>query len=218
MPTHFWFCFLAGDFDADATFLHESATARGRPESAGSSNRRKKASHPTSASSFASSAGSGDGSRHFSRSGSQSGMNLMLAKSSPLLQGSGTFASGLKERVAHPGVYLRSSRLSIVKIGYSRAVERILADFALPSKPLYASVEHCKLYDELRQLAVKYLDTHKHIGHDAAIANLYAAAHEPPHAPTVLQPPQSATPSPAHDAQHLKKRSFPKKSSPDPKP
>jgi hypothetical protein len=58
-------------------------------------------------------------------------------------------------------VHLRSCRLQQVKIGYSKAVEKILLDLGLPAKPLFATEELCAAYDELRNLAVRQLDSKK---------------------------------------------------------
>lgn len=63
--------------------------------------------------------------------------------------------------LASSHVHLRSCRLQQVKIGYSKAVEKILLDFGLPAKPLFATEELCAAYDELRHLAVRHLDTKK---------------------------------------------------------
>jgi hypothetical protein len=58
-------------------------------------------------------------------------------------------------------VHLRSCRLHQVKIGYSKAVEKIFLDFGLPAKPLFATEELCAAYDELRNLSVRQLDSKK---------------------------------------------------------
>lgn len=73
----------------------------------------------------------------------------------------GAFSPAEKSSLPSSHVHLRSSRLHQVKIGYSKPVEKILLDFGLSAKPLFATEQFCTMYDELRALAVQQLDSKK---------------------------------------------------------
>jgi hypothetical protein len=73
----------------------------------------------------------------------------------------GAFSPTEKSSLPSTHVHLRSSRLHPVKIGYSKPVEKILLDFGLSAKPLFATEKFCTMYDELRTLAVQQLDSKK---------------------------------------------------------
>lgn len=61
---------------------------------------------------------------------------------------------------SHPaaGVYLRSNRLHPIRVGYTKAVDRVIADYGLAPKPTFATSELCTLYEQLRQLALRWLE------------------------------------------------------------
>ena len=65
-----------------------------------------------------------------------------------------------RHKTSH-GVQLRSSKLHPIRVGFAKQVEKYLLDNSIPTKPLFATEQTCKLYDELRHSIVKHLDTRK---------------------------------------------------------
>ncbi len=58
-------------------------------------------------------------------------------------------------------IYLRSSKMQPLRVGSARAVEKILADFGLPLKPLTPTSTVVEKYDLVRSSIIRLLDVRK---------------------------------------------------------
>lgn len=63
-----------------------------------------------------------------------------------------------------PYACLRSSTIRPVRSGLNRQVERILAEHAVPLRPVYPTAETVAKYNELRDVIVQWVDLRKQLG------------------------------------------------------